>query len=503
MLTHQLFLGHNDQCRLQFYQQYVDLPHDYQNADSAARLRHVSTTSIYRAMQVIADDLNQLRAEKGLATMPASIPINKRFNIPAPGYAVFLMRESLAGKFLLAVLQHPDWSLREFADSQNTSNATIFRRVRNLSEFLKQFDVRINFNPIGLIGNETVIRFTLAELIWQLSQDGTDLLPELAQEANQVAQAIEDAGLKTSNFVRARLNIICAVNIARQRQGHVISGIRPIEEILSTTVANPRHKHLTSCPVNFESSFALIYLEMMLGTSFHSHKDELAASFIGHHARLNTIEWQFVNLIVRRVRSVAGVDEHRLDDQVLIGNMLIITVALNLLDVPVPAFEPVMVATGTPTPNSLKKAVNQIFATLPDHLQSFRRIQTSLTTRLLPLLSSAMPDAMEKVRIHIDPTMEHQIYVAVEASLQQMPAVKLVQSDELARLTITSDLSKAYLPMKEDSHYFYFSISSYSAWLRLEHYIHYLAVHEFGIRTGSGIDYTYTNLDFWEKVKQN
>ncbi len=131
---------------------------------------------------------------------------------------------------------------------------------------------------------------------------------------------------------------------------------------------------------------------------------------------------------------------------------------------------------------------------MPSHLQSFRRIQTALMTRILPLLATAMPDALEKVRVYIDNTMDHQIYTAVASSLALMPAVHMVKTPDIARLIVTADLTKAFVPLTPQANFFYFPISSYSAWLRLEHYIHYLAVHELGIRTGSGINYTYVDV---------
>lgn len=496
MLTYQLFLGKNEQARLEFYQQYVDLPREYQTAEAVAKLRRVSTTSIYRMIQVTADELNDLRRERGMEEVPATAAINKKFSFPATAYAVYMMRNSVPGKFVRALINHPEWTVKEFATSLNTSTATVFRRLHPLNEFLRRFDLRINYNPISLSGNETVVRIALSEILWQLSQDGTTVIDaDLGDIPAQAAERLEKANLVMPNFAHDRLVLICAVNILRANRKHPLKSIRSLSEVLETTGFQKNLDHMPNFTKDFPNTITLIHLETMLGAGFHNRQDPLLAKFIGFHARKNSADWQLVTLILKRVKAVAGADEHQLDNQVLIGNVLSITVAMNLLGTAVPVFEPVIVKVGTQTPSSLTKALDQIFATLPPHLTGYRRIQTALTNRILPLLATAMPDALEKVHICIDDTMDQQIYAAVETSLSRMPAVRLVTEHSQARLTITADLSKAFSPTTAKSEYFYFPISSYSTWLHLEHYIHYLAVHELGINTGSGINYTPMDYD--------
>lgn len=495
MYTYQLFLGHNDQSRLEFYKQYIDLPREYQNAETVAKLRGVSTTSVYRMIQIIGDELNELRVSKGAAPVAHTEPISRRFNIPAPCYAVYLMRQSIVGEFLCAVMQHPDWTVKEFADAQGTSTATVFRRTKALSEMLKQYDLRLNYNPISINGNEMVVRITLSEILWQICQDGVDLFPELGDLPEQTALRLEKAQLVMPNFNHRRLRLICAVNIIRANSKHPLNSLRPLDEIITITGFKPALNHMPDFVSDFPNTIALIHLETMLCAGFHTHDDELLSRFIGYHARLNTADWQLVSLIQRRMHTVAGVNAHMLDNQVLVGNILSVTVAMNILGVGVPVLEPVVVPVGSASPSSLENMLKQIFATLPGHLQGFRKIQTPLTRRITPLLATALPDAKRHVRIYIDETMDHQEYAAIEASLTQMPAVQLVHSESVARLIITADMTKVSDPRVDKSKYFYFSISSYSSWLSLEHYIHYLAVHEKGIKTGSGIDYTYIDED--------
>ncbi|WP_164847970.1 helix-turn-helix domain-containing protein [Lacticaseibacillus hulanensis] len=331
MLTYQLFLGHNDQARLEFYQQYVDLPREYQTAEAVAKLRRVSSTSVYRMIQIISDELNELRGERGLKYVPTSAPILKKFNIPAPAYAVYLMRKSLVGQFMLAVVQHPEWTVKDFAVAQNTSTATVSRRLKNMSAFLRRFDLRLAFNPIGLCGNEMVARVALSEILWQICQDGTQLFPELGDLPEESATRIEAAKLVMPNFAHSRLQVICAVNIIRANQHHELPAMRPLEEVLTVTGSKDLAGHIPALGHELPNTMALIHLQSMLGAGFHVPQEPLLARFIGYHARMNTAEWQLVTLVIKRVKAVAGIDEHQLEDQVLIANLLSITVAMNLL----------------------------------------------------------------------------------------------------------------------------------------------------------------------------
>lgn len=490
MLTYELFLGRSDKTRLEFYQQFIDLPSKFQDVNQVSTIRKVSATSVYRTLTKITQDLVELRNERGLAPVSDAASFRERFNIPAPIYAVFLMRRSIVGEFLLATLKHPDWTVDDFAERCHVSNATVFRRLRPLKEYLKTYDIRLSYGPIGLNGSESTVRLALGELVWQLAQDGTRLFPELNELDVRTAQSLRRTGLCLPNIATGRLEVLCAIGIIRSGQGHKLHLATTLEQVLIETGFASKAKTLSDTVKSSAPDAALIHVQSILTASFHDADDPLLIGFIGHHARTNSRAWQLVERVLQRMHSQAGVDIPGLDDQVLMGNLMAVTVALEILNCNVPDFDPLIVATGTRAPESLGKMLTMFFATLPANLHGFQHLTSALTTRYMPLLASVLPNAQARVRVAIDPHMEQTVYSAIKQSLARMPAVEVINKPKYARLVISSDMH-VYSPDKRGKRgEYYFALSSYSAWLTLEHLVHYLAIHECGLKTGSGIGYT-------------
>ena len=491
MLTYELFLSRSARSRLEFYQHFIDLPRRYQDVGQVARLRDTSPTSVYRTLTLITDDLGKLRQERGAEPVPSNAPFKDRFNIPASIYAVYLMRHSVSGALIQALMNHPEWTINDFSEATRLSKATIFRHIKALKDYLRTFDLRITLGPLGLQGKESTVRVALSELAWQLSQDGSELFPSLNGVHRRAATELRKAGLVLPNISDNRLACFCAVHIIRSRQGHELSWHQPLSTVLTATGFSKRHGQLPAFTDKYPAAIAIMHLQSVLTASYHDAADPLLVGFVGHHVRTNSPYWQLVQQIIHRMHSLAGVDPKQLDNQVLAANLLSITVALDLLGTNVPDFDPLVVATGAPAPDSLPKMLKQVFATLPSHLKSFTRIQSGLITRFLPLLTHVLPDAQARVRVAIDPQMEQSLYSAIKGSLERMPAVEIIDKPQYARLIVTSDMRR-YKPInrKKRADQYYFALSSYSAWQTLEHLVHYLAIHECGLKTGSGIGYT-------------
>ncbi|WP_155287174.1 helix-turn-helix domain-containing protein [Lacticaseibacillus zhaodongensis] len=491
MLTYELFLSRSTKSRLEFYQQFIDLPSKYQEVGEVAKIRRISPTSVYRQLTVINADMNKIRAELGAAPVANTAEIHQRFNIPTALYAIYLMRNSLVGRFIMATLRHPAWDVADFAQREHVSKATVFRRLRPLRDYLRDMNISVNFSPISLVGRETVVRITLSELVWQLGQDGHEMFPELNGLPQRTAEHLLDAHIIMPRFNRDKLTIICAVNMYRSNQGHALQIIKPLQQVFTATGCNLSVRDLPEYVRKYPATCELVHIQSVLNANYHDANEQQLIGFVGHHARSNSACWQLVSQVVHRMRGIAGVKPQMLDDQVLIANLLAITVALDLIGANVPAFEPLIIAAGAPAPKSLQVMLQQVFSTLPQHLSSFKRIQTGLITRFLPLLGEVLPDARARVRVAIDQDMEHCIYVGIREALERMPAVELVDNPKYARLIVSNKLTDYSTVRPRGDRRYYFALSSYSAWLTLEHLIHYLAIYECDRKTGPGINYTH------------
>lgn len=491
MLTYELFLNRSTKSRLEFYQQFIDLPSKYQDVGQVAQIRHISPTSVYRQLTVINKDLNKLRAELGVEPVANTAEVHQRFNIPTALYAIYLMRDSLVGHFVMALLRHPKWDVETFAAHEHVSKATVFRRLHPLRDYLRDMNIRLNFSPIELIGREAVVRITMSELIWQICQDGHEMFPELNDLPQKTAEHLLGTHIIMPRFSKKKLAVICAVNMYRSNQGHALRIIKPLQQVFNATGCDLNTHDLPDYVSKYPATCEIVHVQTVLNANYHDANEQQLIRFVGHHARTNSACWQLVSQVLHRMRGLAGVKLEMLDNQVLIANMLAVTVALDLIGANVPTFEPLVVATGAPAPKSLQLMLQQVFNTLPQHLTSFKRIQTGLITRFLPLLSEVLPDARSRVRVAIDGEMEHSVYMAIKEALLRMPAVEIVDNPKYARLIVSNNLADYSTVRPRGDKRYYFALSSYSAWLTLEHLIHYLAIYECNRKTGPGINYTY------------
>lgn len=171
---------------------------------------------------------------------------------------------------------------------------------------LKQYDLRLNYNPISINGNEMVVRITLSEILWQICRMGSTCFPNWGTCPNKRRSGWKkpagDAKLQPSPPPPD----LCGQHYSANSK-HPLNSLRPLDEIITITGFKPALNHMPDFVSDFPNTIALIHLETMLCAGFHTHDDELLSRFIGYHARLNTADWQLVSLIQRRMHTVAGV----------------------------------------------------------------------------------------------------------------------------------------------------------------------------------------------------
>lgn len=81
-------------------------------------------------------------------------------------YRFYLLQESVPFRFIQYIVNETKPSLNVFCDELFVSRSTLSRKIKPLVEFLKQYDVRISYTQMSLVGDETTIRLLLFYIMW-------------------------------------------------------------------------------------------------------------------------------------------------------------------------------------------------------------------------------------------------------------------------------------------------------------------------------------------------
>lgn len=81
-------------------------------------------------------------------------------------YRYFLLQSSIPFRFMQYITNENTPSLERFCDEMFISRSTLSRKIKPLTEFLHQFNIRISYTTMSLVGDETKIRLLLFYLMW-------------------------------------------------------------------------------------------------------------------------------------------------------------------------------------------------------------------------------------------------------------------------------------------------------------------------------------------------
>jgi DNA-binding transcriptional ArsR family regulator len=67
---------------------------------------------------------------------------------------------------LSAIINEEEMTVEEFCEKHDISRSTVSRKLSALSKFLKRYKIRLTYTPIGILGDEVLIRFMLFYIFW-------------------------------------------------------------------------------------------------------------------------------------------------------------------------------------------------------------------------------------------------------------------------------------------------------------------------------------------------
>lgn len=134
-----------------------------------------SYSRVVYLLDLIQQDLTNLTGEAVQLIQAKGVQYNQ--NISYDMYYQYLLTNSIPYQLLVSMLYYPKDNLDKFCEKNFHSKTTVVRRSKLLSDYFKQFNIKMNTTQLRLSGDERVIRITFYTLIWSTSQ-GVNL-PEI------------------------------------------------------------------------------------------------------------------------------------------------------------------------------------------------------------------------------------------------------------------------------------------------------------------------------------
>ncbi|UQS81845.1 helix-turn-helix domain-containing protein [Bombilactobacillus folatiphilus] len=174
--------------------------------------------SIYNTYDGIVQDIKKLLKKDDPTT-------EEIFSIDNDAYHFFLVSQSDAYNFLLAIIEDTCDSFERFYKERGNSKATALRHLRPMRMFLKKFNVRITYERMRFVGKETDVRLALSTMCWEatrgyvwpfesIDEVGTNLLVHKFLQTFQT-------DVSTSMTIKF-YNIYTAINCLRLYRDHPI-----------------------------------------------------------------------------------------------------------------------------------------------------------------------------------------------------------------------------------------------------------------------------------------
>ena len=81
-------------------------------------------------------------------------------------YRYHLLKTSVPFQFILYFLNEDEPNIDDFCVRYNSSRSTVSRKIENLKQYLKQFNLRFTYTEAGMAGDERLIRLALFSITW-------------------------------------------------------------------------------------------------------------------------------------------------------------------------------------------------------------------------------------------------------------------------------------------------------------------------------------------------
>lgn len=199
------------------------------------RLDYFYSRVVY-LLELIQQDLTKMTGNKSEILQINGIHYTQ--DISYDTYYQFLIIESVPYQILISILFYPKDNLANFCKKNYHSRTTVVRKSKLLSDYFKQFNIKMNTSQLSLSGDERIIRITLYTLIWLASQ-GTKL-PKIKSNPikyKEIIQIISPYFPDSYSYsAHKQITLILDIIYLRVKSGHILTEKTAIDPYIPTNI---------------------------------------------------------------------------------------------------------------------------------------------------------------------------------------------------------------------------------------------------------------------------
>lgn len=189
------------------------------NFRQAAAQMNKSYGSIYNTYDGIIQDMKELLGKDDPT-------IEEIFSVDNDQYHFFLVSHSDAYNFMMAILEDTCQSFDDFYQECGNSKATALRHLKPMRLFLKNFNVRITYEKMRFVGEETDVRLAISAMFWEATRGFAWPFKTISEEesewlVNQGLEAFQVVAQPNPMTFRV-YQIYATVNCLRIYHGHFV-----------------------------------------------------------------------------------------------------------------------------------------------------------------------------------------------------------------------------------------------------------------------------------------
>ncbi|MGX7352602.1 hypothetical protein RU97_GL002423 [Enterococcus canis] len=321
------------------------LLHTYETGiHSISELAEKQGMTYQKAMLLLADIDEELQQ-----IAPTQSSILKRngkvdttlLHVTVDSYRYALLQQAVPFRLITYLLEHPDKTIEDFCEVFDTSRSTVGRKLQKLSNYLKTYHLRLTYNPLGIKGDERMIRFTLFYLTW-LGTRGSSwpfaLDIAIPQQLKQKVATV--LPLSQTYFGEKELDYFLAVFHLRMTQGHHVAYSRKFDFVLKH---NPAYQFdwleseyaLSGKEVQGEASY--LFLLGHFAPFYTESGKAMVAQTIQKFSLLDNPVLNFNQKFLRFAEeSLFHFQKEHFDSQTLLGNLLNLSFPFYVFERPFP-----------------------------------------------------------------------------------------------------------------------------------------------------------------------
>jgi hypothetical protein len=223
---------HTSQVKLELYRTLSTYGSGEYQVNHFGNLHNLTYHQMIKLLTEIDEDLKKIdEGHETILQKNGKILLNEKMK-KLDAYRCYLLQDSLPFKVLNDILSGETYTVEEYCELNNIGRSTLYRKLANLIEFFKDYGIRICYTPLGLVGDEALIRLILGYLFW-IGYRGMKYPKSVNEKfVDQLYHRFVDVSNTEISYVSSKqIKNTIAVSLARLESGKICSGKREWNQV--------------------------------------------------------------------------------------------------------------------------------------------------------------------------------------------------------------------------------------------------------------------------------